>query len=186
MKIVIIFILLTGTCLSALANRSDRQWKTSLEMSSFNYDYSGVLLDYGISFLDAATDNQTADAKYKREFSQQTVKLGYVTSDRYFMGLGYATDRYQSTDSGGANLISENKNYIIGLGYYFQNNFFGHGYYVQQKDQQNDTSRSGYRLDLGYKVNLSEHFFMSAILSHQRTGPVWSTNPNVSLGLLIF
>ncbi len=186
MRIVIVFTLLTGACLSVLANRSERQWKTSLEMSSFNYDYSGVLLEYAISVLDTTTDNQTATTKYKREFNQQTVKLGYITSDRYFMGLGYATDRYQSTDNGGANQIVENKNYIIGLGYYFQNNFFGHGYYVQQKDQRNDMSRSGYRLDLGYKINLSEHFFMTAVLSHQRTGPVWSTNPNISLGLLIF
>ena len=186
MKIVTIFILLIGACLSVLANRSDRQWKTSLEMSSFNYDYSGFLLDYGISILDSTTDNQFANAKYKRDFNQQTIKLGYITNDRYFMGLGYATDRYLSTDNGGANQIVENKNYMIGLGYYFQNNFFGHGYYVLQKDQRNDRSRSGYRLDLGYKINFSEYLFMTAVLSHQRTGPVWSTNPNVSLGLLIF
>ena len=186
MKNVIVFILLTGACLSALSNRSDRPWKTSLEMSSFNYDYSGLLIDYGISILDSTTDNQNADAKYKREFNQQTVKLGYITSDRYFMGLGYGTDRYQSTDSGGANQVTENKNYIVGLGYYFQNNFFGHGYYLQQKDQRNNISRSGYRLDLGYKINFSDYFFMTAVLSHQRTGPVWSTNPNMSLGLLIF
>ena len=186
MKIVIVFILLTGACLPVFANRSERQWKTSLEMSSFHYDYSGFLFDYGISVLDTTTDNQSANAKYKREFNQQTVKLGYITNDRYFMGLGYATDRYQSTDNGGTNQIAENKNYIIGLGYYFQNNFFGHGYYVRQKDQRNNRSSSGYRLDLGYKINISEHFFMTAILIHQRTGPVWSTNPNVSLGLLIF
>lgn len=186
MKIVIVFILFTGACLSVFANRSERQWKTSLEMSSFNYDYNGLLLDYGISVLDSKTDNQNANAKYKREFNQQTIKLGYITSDRYFVGLGYAADRYESTDSGAANQVTENKNYMIGLGYYFQNNFFGHGYYVQQKDQRNDRSRSGYRLDLGYKINLSEYFFMTAVLSHQRTGPVWSTNPNISLGLLIF
>lgn len=181
-----LFILLTTCCLVSFAQRTVRPWKTSLDMSSFNYDSSGLIFDYGISVLNSTADKQTADAKYKREFNQQSIKLGYISTDRYFMGFGYATDRYRSTDNGGDNQIVENKNYIIGLGYYFENNFFGHGYYVQQKDQQNDRSRPGYRLDLGYKINLSEHFFMTAVLSHQRTGPVWLTNPHVSLGLILF
>ncbi len=186
MKSLSAFILLTTCCLVSFAQRTVRPWKTSLDMSSFNYDSSGFMFDYGISVLNSTSDNQTTDAKYKREFNQQTVKFGYITSERYFMGLGYATDRYRSNDNDGYNQIVENKNYIVGLGYYFQNNFFGHGYYVHQEDQQNDSSRSGYRLDLGYKVNLSEHFFMAVVLSHQRTGPVWLTNPHVSLGLLLF
>lgn len=186
MKNIIISILLTGVCLPALANRSERQGKTFLEMSSFKYDYSGFLLDYGISFLLSAADSANSNTKSEREFNQQTVKLGYITSDRYFMGLGYSADRYQATDDASVEQLDENKNFMVGLGYYFQNNFFGHGYFVQQENRQNNRSSSGYRFDLGYKINLLDYFHVSAAISHQRIGPKWLTTPNVSLGLLFF
>ena len=167
--------------------RSESSGKTYLDLSSFSYDHSGVTIDVGFSLLNSKVDRrQNVQSQYTREASQQLIRFGYITRHRYFFGLGYAVDRHNISDSHDTDLSYQNENYMAGLGYNFINNFYGRGYFVRQKNDYNLKSYLGYRLDFGYKINLLENFFLTTAISYQQTGPVWSTQPGISLGLFIF
>ena len=161
---------------------------------SRTYGRTGVFVDTGIYLGQSdAVANPATSNEWQHSTSIYDFKAGYITDSKLYFGAEYSsrTDDLVTADS------ADGKSAGLGLGLFSDAGFNARAFYVFDSTFGNYGSGTGYKVDLGYMINLTANFFLGFSVSMRQTTfksnnsifqfSSWArreTYPLVSLGII--
>lgn len=139
---------------------------------SRSYGRTGVFLDAGVYRLETeATANPTLLNQWEAATLIYDFSAGYITDNHIYIGAEYSSrsDNQISINS------SAGASSGLGAGYFSDRGFHIRSYYLFNTTFGDYGNGAGFKIDLGYMMNLTAGFFLGASLSYRQT--TFKSNP---------
>ncbi len=130
------------------------------------YGRTGVLLDAGVYRQETeATANPALLNQWESATLIYDFNAGYITDNHVYFGAEYSSraDNQISVDS------SAGASSGLGAGYFSARGFHIRSYYLFNTTFGDYGNGAGFKIDLGYMMNLNAGFFLGASLSYRQT-----------------
>lgn len=160
-------------CVIAFAE-SDAGGSRPAKTISRYYGRTGIFFDTGVYL---GQTKATADPAPLNQWDTSTslfdFKLGYITDSHFYFGAEYSS---RSDDQISADTTS-GQSTGVGIGFFQEKGFFVRTFYLFNNSFGNYGAGNGYKVDLGYMMNLTANLFIGFSVSHRQT--TFKTNPAI-------
>lgn len=161
---------------------------------SRSYGRTGVFLDAGLYRLDTeATANPSLLNQWQTSTLVYDFNAGYINDNFFYFGAEYSS-RSDNQISLNATAGATSG---LGAGLFSSRGFHFRAYYLFNSTFGNYGNGSGFKIDVGYMVNMTANFFLGVSLAHSQTTfrsnaaimvfDTWTrreTYPSLSLGVI--
>lgn len=146
----------------------------SVKTFSRSYGRTGVFLDAGLYRLDTEA---TASPALLNQWQSTTLvydfNAGYIADNHIYFGAEYssrADNQISLNSTAGASSG-------LGTGFFSDKGFHIRAYYLFNSTFGNYENGNGFKIDLGYMLNMTANFFVGVSLTHAQT--TYKANPMI-------